>query len=407
MTRLALQPWMSAPETKRLMTVLGEARFVGGVVRNSLLGKPIADIDIATPHRPEKVTALLQAAGIKAVPTGIDHGTVTAVVNGKPFEVTTLRRDVATDGRRAVVAFTTDWAEDAQRRDFTMNALYADADGTVYDTVGGVADLEAGCVRFVGDSITRIREDYLRILRLFRFHAWYGKGPLHAEALYACDKEKAGLATLSGERIAKEMLKLLEAENPVPVLIAMGEIGILGEIIPGASDIMRLRRLASLDAAMGFAPDGILRLAALVPRERAVLVAQVIAARWKLSNAQQDRLVDAAGTSRDVTPFTERKSARRQLYRLGPERFHDALLLAIAEETRDSDTWRVIVEGVKGLEAPHFPLSGHDVIGRGIRIGPLIGKVLGDVESWWVENDFPEDAGLLAARLDEAIKAVQ
>jgi poly(A) polymerase len=398
---------MRTPETVRLMAALGEARFVGGAVRNSLLGRPVSDIDIATPHRPEKVTALLQAAGIKVVPTGFDHGTVTAVVQGKPFEVTTLRRDVATDGRRAVVAFTTDWAEDAQRRDFTMNALYADAEGTVYDTVGGVADLEAGRVRFVGDPVTRIREDYLRILRLFRFHAWYGKGPLDAEALYACDKEKAGLATLSGERIAKEMLKLLEAENPLPVVIAMGEIGILSDIIPGASDIMRLRRLAALDAAMGFAPDGILRLAALLPRERAVLVAQVVAARWKLSNAQHDRLVDAAGASKDITPFADRKAARRKRYWLGSERFHDALLLAIVEETRESGIWRATIDGLQGLEAPRFPLSGHDVIARGIRIGPLIGKVLSEVESWWVDNDFPEDAALLAARLEQVIKAIE
>jgi poly(A) polymerase len=403
MIRLAQQPWMIAAETIRLMEVLGEARFVGGAVRNSLLGKPVRDIDIATPLRPEKVTALLQAAGIKAVPTGIDHGTVTAVVDGKTFEVTTLRRDVATDGRRAVVAFTTDWEEDAQRRDFTMNALYADLDGTVYDSVGGVADLEAGHVRFVGDPGARIREDYLRILRLFRFHAWYGKGALDGEALYACDKEKAGLAKLSGERIAKEMLKLLEAENPVPVVHAMAVIGVLPDIVPGASDVFRLSRLAAMDAAMGFAPDSLLRLCCLLPRERAVLVAQVVAARWKLSTAQADRLIAAATVSKDIAPFLERKAARRRLYTLGPERFHDALLLAIVEEERKG--WRAILEGVKGLEAPHFALSGRDVIAQGVAAGPVVGQVLRDVETWWIENDFPDDASLLAAQLDKVIKA--
>ncbi|MDR3526819.1 MAG: CCA tRNA nucleotidyltransferase [Rhizomicrobium sp.] len=405
MTRLELQPWMTAPETVTLMTVLGEARFVGGVVRNALLGQPVSDIDIATPHRPEKVTALLQAAGIKAVPTGIAHGTITAVVKGKVFEVTTLRRDVATDGRHAVVAFTTDWEEDAERRDFTMNALYADADGTVYDSVGGIADLEAGIVRFVGDAVARIREDYLRILRFFRFHAWYGKGPLNAEALYACDKEKAGLTKLSGERIAKEMLKLLQAENPVPVLIAMGETGILPEIVPGASDIMRLRRLASLDAAMGYAPDGILRLAALLPRERAVLVAQVIAARWKLSNAQKDRLIAASAAAKDMALFSDIQAARRLLYRLGPERFRDALQLSLAEETRDGAQWRSLLTAAERLTVPHFPFSGADVLARGLSPGPAVGKVLQAVESWWIEHDFPEDAPLLAAQLDDAIKA--
>ncbi len=227
MTRLDPQPWMTAPSALKLMAVLGEARFGGGAVRNALLGKPVTEVDIATPLVPERVRELLIAAGIKAVPTGIEHGTITAVVDGTPYEVTTLRRDVETDGRRAVVAFTTDWAEDAQRRDFTMNALYASADGEILDTVGGIADLEAGRVRFVGDAVMRIREDYLRILRLFRFHAWYGSGELDAGALRAAEQEKLGLAKLSGERIAKEMLRLVEAENPVPVLHAMSQTSIL------------------------------------------------------------------------------------------------------------------------------------------------------------------------------------
>lgn len=404
-TRLELQPWMTQPETVALMAALGEARFVGGVVRNALLNKPVADIDIATPHRPEKVTELLQAAGIKAVPTGIEHGTITAVVKGKPFEVTTLRRDVATDGRHAVVAFTTDWALDAERRDFTMNALYADAEGNVFDTVGGVEDALAGRVRFVGDAQTRIREDYLRILRLFRFHAWYGQGPLDADAVFACEKEKAGLAKLSGERIAKEMLKLLEAENPLPVLIAMGEIGVLNEVVPGASDIMRLRRLATIDIARGAVPDGLLRLAALLPSDRAVLVAQVVAARWKLSNAQKERLIAAASAAKDVTPFTDQAQARRLKYWLGAERWQDQLMLALAEETRAPEHWRAILAATDDLNVPAFPLRGEDVLARGVSPGPQVGKVLRAVESWWVEADFPEDAALLAARLDEAIKS--
>ena len=248
MTRLDPQPWMSATATRKLMAALGEARFVGGAIRNTLLGKPVADIDIATPLTPDKVGTLLAAAGIAFVPTGIEHGTVTAIVEGKPFEVTTLRRDVTTDGRHAVVAFTNDWSLDAQRRDFTMNALYAAADGEIFDFVGGIADLKAGRVRFVGDAPTRIREDYLRILRLFRFHAWYGKGEIDVEALRAAAVEKGGLAGLSGERIAKEMLRLLETENPAPVLRPMAASGILALVLPGEANIARLESLAKIDA---------------------------------------------------------------------------------------------------------------------------------------------------------------
>ncbi|GAA0549221.1 CCA tRNA nucleotidyltransferase [Rhizomicrobium palustre] len=386
------------------MEVLGDARFVGGVVRNALLGRPVTDIDIATPLPPDKVKALLEVAGIKAVPTGIDHGTITAVVDGKPFEVTTLRRDVATDGRHAIVAFTTDWAEDARRRDFTMNALYADIDGAITDVVGGIADIEAGRVRFVGDPITRIREDYLRILRFFRFHAWYGRTELDAEALYACEKEKSGLVRLSGERIAKEMLKLFEAESPVTVLMSMGVIGVLEEVVPGAAEILPLRRLAAMDAELGTAPDGVLRLAALLPAGRAVLTAQLIAARWKLSNVDRDRLVAAASAPRDIALYADPRLARRLLYRMGPEGFRDALLLAIVSETRDE--WRRIYDGVRSLTAPRFPISGKDVVARGIRIGPLIGQILHTLETWWVENDFPQDA-LLIQRLDETVKQVQ
>src|SRR6201996_6519457 len=251
---------MTGLETRAVLAALdGEGKFVGGAVRNALLNKPVADIDIATPLLPDDVVARLKKAGLGAVPTGIEHGTVTAVVNGKPLEITTLRRDVSTDGRRATVAFTTDWAEDAQRRDFTMNALYADADGEILDTVGGIADLQAGHVRFVGDPITRIKEDYLRILRLFRFHAWYGKGELDDAALKASAAEKAGLAQLSGERIQKEMLKLLAAENPAPVLRVMAASGILGEILPGDLNIARLERLVTIDANNFFAPDPVLR----------------------------------------------------------------------------------------------------------------------------------------------------
>ncbi|NIJ49587.1 CCA tRNA nucleotidyltransferase [Rhizomicrobium electricum] len=396
---------MTNPETVKLMAVLGEARFVGGVVRNALLGKPVSDIDVATPHPPEKVRALLEAAGLKAVPTGIEHGTITAVVNGKPFEVTTLRRDVETDGRRAVVAFTTDWAEDAQRRDFTMNALYADRDGEVYDHVGGVADLEAGRVRFVGDPAARIREDYLRILRLFRFHAWYGQGGLDVDALVAVEQEKAGLAKLSGERIAKEMLKLLEAANPVAVLVAMGETGVLAEVLPGAPDIMRLKRLAAADASAALPPDGVLRLAALLPRDKAV--AQAVAKRWKLSNAHTDRLTDLAEAGETVTPYLSTHDVAKLLYKLGPERFRDRVRLAWAEAPQAFVQWRTFLASANEWQRPVFPLSGDDVMAAGVVKGRAVGQVLSEVESWWIENGFTADIAAVQNALRRAVEKVR
>jgi poly(A) polymerase len=405
MTRLSPQPFMTSPETVKLMAVLGEARFVGGVVRNALLGKPVSDIDVATPHPPEKVRALLEAAGLKAVPTGIEHGTITAVVNGKPFEVTTLRRDVETDGRRAVVAFTTDWAEDAQRRDFTMNALYADRDGEVYDHVGGVADLEAGRVRFVGDPAARIREDYLRILRLFRFHAWYGQGGLDVDALVAVEQEKAGLAKLSGERIAKEMLKLLEAANPVAVLVAMGETGVLAEVLPGAPDIMCLKRLAAADASAALPPDGVLRLAALLPRDKAV--AQAVAKRWKLSNAHTDRLTDLAEAGETVTPYLSTHDVAKLLYKLGPERFRDRVRLAWAEAPQAFVQWRTFLASANEWQRPVFPLSGDDVMAAGVVKGRAVGQVLSEVESWWIENGFTADIAAVQNALRRAVEKVR
>ncbi len=261
--------WLVTARTRAVMQALtrdgGDARFVGGAVRNAILGEAVADIDIATPLLPQDVMRRLQKAGFGAIPTGIEHGTITAIVRGQPFEVTTLRRDVSTDGRRATVAFTTDWAEDAARRDFTMNALYANAEGEIFDYVGGLADLRERRVRFVGDPSTRIREDYLRILRLFRFHAWYGKGGLDAEAFAAASDEKAGLKLLSGERVQKELLRLLEAKNPLTTLQAMQRVSILAEILPADLQLERIARLVEIETANSRKPDSLLRLAALLP----------------------------------------------------------------------------------------------------------------------------------------------
>jgi poly(A) polymerase len=398
-------PWMTSPETRAVMDALGEACFVGGVVRNSLMGREVSDIDIATPLTPDEVTKRLEAAKLKAVPTGIEHGTVTAVSNGRPYEVTTLRRDVSTDGRRAVVAFTTDWAEDAQRRDFTMNALYADAKGEVFDSVGGVADLKAGRVRFVGDPTMRIREDFLRILRLFRFHAWYGKGALDSKALHAAAAEKAGLAQLSGERIAKEMLKLLAAEDPVPVLRSMAASGILVEILPGELNIARLERLVAIDSNNFFAPNSILRLAALLPDRAAA--AHEVADRWKLSNADRDRLADLGGNTDKIVSYLSIKEVRKLLYKLEIARFKDRVLLKWAEDPKETNfiQWRALLAMADAWQRPKFPLDGGNVMAAGVPQGPLIGEILAEVEEWWVDSDFIEDEFSLAERLKAVVQA--
>jgi len=400
-------PWMTAPETRAVFDALGsdKARFVGGSVRNALTGHPVQDIDIATPIRPEQVMRLLEASGIKAVPTGIDHGTVTAVADGKPFEITTLRRDVETDGRRAVVAFSEDWAEDAERRDFTMNALYASIDGEVFDYAGGVEDLKAGRVRFAGDAATRIREDYLRILRLFRFHARYGRGELDSDALRAAAAEKAGLASLSGERIQKEMLRLLEAENPMPSLRAMAATGILAEILPGAVLLQRLERLVAVDEGNFFAPDPLLRLAVLLPDPGH---AAKIAERFRLSNAQTARLIDVTGAQEKIVSYLSIKEVRKWLYRLGAARFKDRVFLRWAEDPKESNAiqWRALLALADAWQRPKFPLNGENVKAAGVPEGPLIGRILGEVEEWWIDSDFIDDEFSLAERLKAVVQAM-
>ena len=398
--------WMTAPETRAVLDALGgQGKFVGGAVRNALLNKPVADIDIATPFLPDDVMARLQNASLGAVPTGIEHGTVTAVANGKPFEVTTLRRDVSTDGRRATVAFTTDWAEDARRRDFTMNALYADAEGEILDTVGGVEDLKAGRVRFVGDAATRIREDYLRILRLFRFHAWYGRGEMDSAALHAAAEGKGGLAQLSGERVQKELLRLLEADDPVPVLRTMAATGILTELLPGALDIARLEHLVRIDAEAFFKPDPVLRLAALLPPGEAA--AEGLAAKLKLSNAHAERINDLAAAREKIVSYLSVKETRKLLYRLGTERFKARIFLRWAVDPKESNAinWRMLLAVADSWERPRFPLSGREVMLAGVPEGPAIGVILKEIEDWWIDADFIEDEFSLAERLKAVVQA--
>jgi poly(A) polymerase len=406
----ARQPWMRAHDTQAVLAALttngGEARFVGGAVRNALLGRDVDEVDIATPLLPDEVTRRLQAAGLGAVPTGIEHGTITAVAHGKPFEITTLRRDVTTDGRRATVAFTDDWQEDASRRDFTMNALYASADGTLFDYFDGVADLQAGHVRFVGDPAARIREDYLRILRLFRFHAWYGRGDLDPDALRAAAEGRSGLTRLSGERIQREMLKLLAAEEPRPSIRMMAATGILPELLPGALTLARFEKLVDIDLSSFFAPDPLLRLVAMLPSDRAA--AEAFSDRLKLSNAERERLGDLAGFNVKIVCYLSIREVRKLLYRLGAQRFRDRVRLRWAEDPKASNAvqWRALLAMADAWQRPVFPLSGRDVISVGVVEGPLVGRILSEVEEWWIDSDFTADEFSLAERLKAVVQAI-
>ena len=400
--------WMTAPETLAVMAALGEGRFVGGAVRNALLGVPVVDIDIAVPMPPEEATARLKAKGIKVVETGLEHGTVTAVAGTHAFEVTSLRKDVETDGRHAVVAFTDDWAEDAARRDFTINALYASAEGEIFDYATGVEDLIAGRVRFMGDARTRIAEDYLRVLRLFRFHAWYGKGDLDGDALRAAAEAKGKLKTLSAERIAKELLRLLEAGSPSSVLRVMAATGILSALLPGALQLPRLERLTEIEAENLAPRDGVLRLAALLPDDDEA--AQAVADALKLSNADRVRLGEALGGDAIGQQISARE-ARRLLYRMGPARFRDKVMLqwagAGSQSLHANLPWRMLLEMAENWQRPRFALTGRDVMAAGVPQGPDVGRILASVEDWWVEGDFAADESAVWDRLRMAVDQVR
>ncbi len=395
---LGQPPWITAPATAAVFDALEAeggadcARFVGGCVRNALIGRPIADIDIATTLPPERVIKALQAAGLKAVPTGVEHGTVTAVSGGKPFEITTLRRDVETDGRRAVVAFTDDWKADAERRDFTLNALYAHRDGTIFDPVGhGVADARAGRIVFVGEATQRIREDYLRILRFFRFLAWYGKGPADAEAVAACEALKDQIATLSAERIAKELLKLLAAEDPREAVALMAQTGVLATVLPEPIDLERFNGMVTIEEDQLFETDPVLRLAALLPDDQ--VAAAQFAERLRLSNADRDRIIAVLAPTPVLKSWMSPREIRRAVYRLGGAPFRDRAKLAWARADRTAVTpqWRGMIALGEGWSPPKFPLTGDDVVKAGVPKGPMVGEVLREVEDWWVDHDFIDD----------------
>ena len=395
---LGQRPWMTCPETVAVFDALeahgtpGCARFVGGCVRNALLNQPIDDIDIATTLTPDEVTKALQAAGLKAVPTGVEYGTITAVSGGKPFEITTLRRDVSTDGRRAVVAFTEDWAEDAQRRDFTLNALYAERDGTLHDPTGrGLADGKAGRIVFVGDAMIRIREDYLRILRFFRFLAWYGKGEPDAKAVAACKALRASLSGRPAERVAKEILKLLASDDPRPAMKLTAATGVLATILPFTKDLVAFEGLVAIENDMLFENDPVLRLATLIPDDQ--IAAAQAAERLRLSNEVRDRLVAAMGKTPRITSWMSPRESRRAVYQIGVRAFTDRVKLAWAKSTRTAAThqWRGLLALGESWSPPPFPLTGEDVINSGVPKGPMVGEVLREVEDWWIDHDFLDD----------------
>lgn len=399
-------PWLAEAPLGALLAVLDrdgeEARVVGGAVRNTRLGLPHGDIDVATTAVPQEVMRRAAEAGFKAVPTGIDHGTVTVVVEGRPFEVTTLREDVETFGRHATVRFGRDWKRDAERRDFTMNALSLSPDATVHDYVGGLADLERRHVRFIGDAATRIREDYLRILRFFRFHACYGEGAPDAAGLHAAIVERAGLERLSRERVRMELMKLLVAPRAVAALAVMAESGLIGPVLGGVPYLAGFANIGKLEATLGLAPNWTRRLGALgawIPED-----AERLWERLRLSNAEHARLAAMATAWWRVSPTMGETAARELIYRIGPESFSARVLLAWArsDAAAHDAAWRGLATLPQRWTAPVFPLRAAHFLARGLEKGPALGAALGRAEEAWIAAGFPMDRRALDAIADAA-----
>ena len=405
-TQIADAAWLREPPLSKLLDALNrdgeEARVVGGAVRNALIGEPVGEVDLATTALPDEVSRRAAAAGFRIVPTGIEHGTVTVILDGRSYEVTTLRKDIETFGRHAKVAFGRDWKADAERRDFTMNALSA-ANGTVHDYVGGLADLRARRVRFIGDAGKRIAEDYLRILRFFRFHAAYGQGAPDADGLAACIAGRAGLDHLSRERVRMELMKLLVARHATPAMAVMAEAGLLVTVLGGVPDLASFSNMAKVETALGLAPDAVRRLGALGVRvaEDAIRLWQ----RLRLANAEHDRLAYMASAWWRVSPGHD-KDARALLYRLGPERFADRVLLAWTRSPAPStdSAWHSLATLPQRWTAPAFPLKADDFLKRGLAKGPALGVALRAAEEAWIAADFPADPAAIASIADMAAK---
>jgi poly(A) polymerase len=394
--RIAPPGWLADPPLAALLDALGDGRFVGGVVRDTLLGLPPGDLDLATPLEPGQVVDRLERAGIRSVPTGIAHGTVTAILaDGRPVEITTLRRDVATDGRHATVAFTADWAADAARRDFTLNALYLDRTGGIWDPIGGIEDCLAGRIRFVGEPRRRIDEDVLRILRFYRFQARYGRTPADAAARAACRAGADRINGLAGERLQTETRKLLAATDPTPTIRLMIEDGVLATYLPAPFHPDRLAALVGIEPKA----DTLRRLAALLDRGTGPVAAE----RLRLSTAERERLA-LLTDPQPIDPAAGDRVQRAAIHRWGPPLYRDFVLLAAAgrlsaERVPDllalADAW----------ENPSLPVSGTDVRALGIPAGPAVGALLRQVESWWVEGDFRADRAACLDRLRRLVEA--
>lgn len=389
MSVLRIDPpaFLAEPGLAAIMAALPRARVVGGAVRDVLAGRKVADVDLATPDAPEQAVQAVRAAGLRVIPTGIEHGTITAMADGRGYEVTTLRRDVATDGRHAVVAFTEDWREDAARRDFTLNALSMRRDGTVFDYFGGVADLRAGRVRFVGDPAARIEEDYLRILRFFRVQARYGRVAPDAATLAAIRAGVTGVGKLSAERVWGELRRILGGPAAVETLALMGSLGVLAAILPEGADPSRLD--PTLPA------DPLLRLAAIATGD-----AEAIAERLRLSNPERDRLADLrAGPV--PHPADDDAALRRLLADTEPVVLEGRAWLAGGGDP----AWAALRARIGGMDRPVFPLAGRDVLALGVAPGPRVGALLGAVRRWWLEGGCIADAAACAARLRKVIAA--
>jgi tRNA nucleotidyltransferase/poly(A) polymerase len=383
-----------------------EARVIGGAVRNALMGLPVGEVDIATTATPQEVTRRSVEAGLKAVPTGIEHGTVTVIVSGAPFEVTTLREDIETYGRKAKVAFGRDWAADAKRRDFTINALSASRDGTIHDYVDGLRDIEARRVRFVGEPATRIAEDYLRILRFFRFHAAYGRGDLDPVGLHACIAGRAGLDTLSRERVRMELLKLLAALRAAETFTVMSDTGILQNLLGGIGRVTSFADMVAVEAVIGARRDPVRGLGAL-----GVYVTEDagrLRHKLRLTNAEGARLESMADGWWRIDPSMGEMAAKVLLYHLGPAHFFDRAMLAWARANAEASDprWRDLATLPERWTAPVFPLKAADFIARGVEKGPLMGKALAHAEAVWIAAGFPSDNADVQIIADRAARTV-
>jgi len=401
--------WLKTGPLAHLLAVLDhageEARVVGGAVRDAMFGQRPHEVDIATTAMPGAVIERVRAAGFKAVPTGIDHGTVTVIVDGMPFEVTTLRADIETFGRKAKVAFGRDWQIDAERRDFTMNALSVDRTGAVFDYVGGLADIDARRVRFIGDPAKRIAEDYLRILRFFRFHATYGQAPPDRAGLAACVAARDGLTQLSRERIRMEMLKLLRATHAAPTLAVMAETGLLEQVLAGVPLLASFENTCKVEQAIGVEADPVRRLGALAVS--VVEDAERLWQRLRLTNSEHARLTSIAEGWSQVSPAHGEAAARELLYRLGPDRYVDRVLVAWARSPAGAadEDWKNLATLPARWSAPKFPLKAKDFIKRGVERGPQLGAALAGAEQAWIAAGFPLDQRALAGLADAAVAA--